>query len=90
MLSLLWYRKLVLSYQDGSGPALWFPEDGNQAAELGHLQLMKILKGVSTAAMQQQYTRGFVDAYHLRTQVPGMRVPGTCLEASVVTCQCRG
>lgn len=40
------YRDLVLCYQDGNAPALWFPEDANLAAELGHLQLMKTLKGV--------------------------------------------
>ncbi|CAB1106367.1 unnamed protein product [Ectocarpus sp. CCAP 1310/34] len=41
-------RKLIFSYQDGGAPALWFPEDANLAAELGHLQLMKTMKGVKS------------------------------------------
>ncbi|CBN74132.1 hypothetical protein Esi_0013_0028 [Ectocarpus siliculosus] len=41
-------RKLIFSYQDGGAPALWFPEDANLAAELGHLQLMKTIKGVKS------------------------------------------
>lgn len=35
-----------MSYQDGGAPGLWFPEDGKLAAELGHLELMKTIKGV--------------------------------------------
>lgn len=41
----------MLSYQDGEAAGLWFPEDGNVAAELGHLGLMKALNGVRQGTM---------------------------------------
>lgn len=42
-------RRLIVSFQDGFPPNLWFAEDGNTAAEMGHLVLMKHLKGVKFA-----------------------------------------
>ncbi|CAN0095141.1 unnamed protein product [Scytosiphon promiscuus] len=57
-------RKLILSYQDGGALALWFPEDANLAAELGHLQLMRTLKGgfrYSVDAMDRAARKGLID-----------------------------
>ncbi|CAM9405904.1 unnamed protein product [Ectocarpus sp. 6 AP-2014] len=57
-------RKLIFSYQDGGAPALWFPEDANLAAELGHLQLMKTMKGgfrYSVDAMDRAARGGHLD-----------------------------
>eukprot|EP00904_Undaria_pinnatifida_P002032 jgi/Undpi1/1182/HiC_scaffold_10.g04644.m1 len=57
-------RKLVLSYQDGGSPGLWFPEDGNLAAELGHVSLMKASRGVfrySLDAMNRAAKNGFLE-----------------------------
>eukprot|EP00752_Nemacystus_decipiens_P007448 g6657.t1 len=57
-------RRLILSFQDGGAPAIWFPEDANLAAELGHLQLMKQMKAgfrYSVDAMDRAAKRGHVD-----------------------------